>query len=917
MPLGGDPIDDLLRVVRVHIDALGESLEDALRIVPEEAREAVRARYEEEVAQPIRRTHLLSGSGGPRAWFKDWRPSEGYYWRRQRQYLLDELGRSESELDLLDDASDKVLSHLEDPLPSGPAQFRVVGLVLGYVQSGKTANYSALIAKAADLGYKFVIVLSGLHNQLRQQTQRRLARELGLEPGPPGVGLPEHGRRWVTLTKSEYHGDFRPGTLDPNVLQGNERVLAVVKKNATVLRRLVRWMSDRVPQDLPVLIVDDEADQASVNTGGNRRPLTLEDVTTLTDLTEDDIGDVTPEEELDPSVINGLIRDLVSKIQRVALVGYTATPFANVFIDPDAYDRLVEHDLYPRDFILSLYGNPTYFGTERLFGRDELDEDDNPVDGLDVIEIIPESDASLLLPPRGATTAWSPEMCDSLRTAIVDFILATAARVHRLGRDGISSMLIHTSHRIWVQDRMGDLLREELRLMRREWRYGSNLKPVMRQRWRSDFRPLIASIDIARDATFEMLEGHIDRLFDDDFRDGRGVIVLNSNSPDILDYEADPTQKLILIGGNRLSRGLTLENLLVSYYVREAQTYDTLLQMGRWFGHREGYVDLTRIWTTQELARRFRHLALVEEEVRNSVAIYERERLNPLNFGVRIRSHPAMLITAANKLGTAQRVLQSYAGERLQTTRFRLSQRDWLESNLLTVRSFLSGLGPPTAGEALRPAWTDISWEQVVELLRDYQTAQDAVSIDAGTVRRYIERQARRHGELTRWLVSIRSLSEIDAYLGTEDLSIQDVNEVACISRSRLIIDPDSIGALVSPPRATGPLNQGDEEFGLSDEQIERARDRYSSGMQGFPTLGHALRAERDPDEGLLLVYPISRFSQPRKNSPRRAALFAHPEDACTVIGLAFVFPPSTTHATVEYYVGAPSIGQQDEYDEG
>ncbi len=177
---------------------------------------------------------------------------------------------------------------------------------MGYVESGKTANFCALIAKAADVGYKLVIVLSGIHNSLRLQTQHRADRALGLDPS--GVPEPEAGRRWIGLTTADLYGDFRPGTIDANVLQGNEHVLMVVKKNATVLRRLTRWMEHRAPTSLPVLIIDDEADQASINTGGNRPSLDEE-----TDLGPEDVDDLEAEDELDPSVINRLVRTLVRK----------------------------------------------------------------------------------------------------------------------------------------------------------------------------------------------------------------------------------------------------------------------------------------------------------------------------------------------------------------------------------------------------------------------------------------------------------------------------------------------------------------------------------------------------------------------------------------------------------------------------
>jgi hypothetical protein len=229
--LAGDAtVGGHLRVIRTMMDALGKSFEDALAaVVPAEMQDEVRERYQQEAVQVIQRVRGVSADGGPKPWFEDWDPSNGYYWVRQRQYLLDHVGRTEKALDALDDDSDRVLSHLEDPRHDGPETFNTRGLVIGYVQSGKTENFSALIAKAADLGYKVVIVLSGMHNSLRQQTQRRLDRELGLVAGV-GVGLPEPGKRWLSQTTADLLGDFDPGTTDPNVLQGNEQVIFVVKK---------------------------------------------------------------------------------------------------------------------------------------------------------------------------------------------------------------------------------------------------------------------------------------------------------------------------------------------------------------------------------------------------------------------------------------------------------------------------------------------------------------------------------------------------------------------------------------------------------------------------------------------------------------------------------------------------------------
>jgi hypothetical protein len=885
MTAGSEQIENYLRVLRVHMDALNQSVEDALANIPAEHREAVRARFEEEVAQPIRLAGVLSGTGGPREWFEHWDPSTGYYWRRLRTYLLDRVGRTNAEVESLDDSTDRVLSHLDDPRPGGPAEFQTRGLVLGHVQSGKTANYSALIAKAADLGYKLVIVLSGIDNGLRQQTQRRLNRELGLRRNE-GVGEPEPGMRWIALTTAELGGDFQPGTVGHNVLQGNEHVLAVIKKNATVLRRFIEWIGEGVPAALPVLVVDDEADQASINTGGNR-PMR-------------DEGDP-PQEEIEPSVINGLIRQLLQSFRRVAYVAYTATPFANILINHEAIDREVWEDLYPKHFIVNLPRLPGYVGAERLFGRDPLPGDEPAgIDGLDVVRTVSEVDRAAVVPGAGQADVFQPEMCESLRAAFLDFILAVAARAQRTGADHPASMLIHTSHRTLIQNRMGDLAREHVTVLRQQWRYDrGSIRPDLERRWETDFRRVIASVDVTRDVPFAAIEENIDRLFRDPLR----VTVLNSASTDVLDYEAEPNLKAILIGGNRLSRGLTLEGLVVSYYVRNAGTFDTLLQMGRWFGYRESYVDLTRLWTTADLQERFSSVALAEEELRREAERYQHEHLTPVDFGLKIRAHPAMLVTATNKMGAARQISQSYAGHMLQTITFRLDDREWLEANLNAARAFLGKLGRPSTVQDNRYIWDRASAGDVDEFLADYAIDPRSTFMDGRAIRQYISKQ-NEQDELIRWKVAVISQGSAT---DKENLNIARIPEINTISRTRERINPRSIKALVNPATAGGRPGAGDEEIGLNEAQIDRARLNTRTGV--FDTLGKALRAERDPQEGLLLLYPISRFSTPRGNSDVRMALFENPErDGCTVIGIALVFPASDSAATIDYIVG--SVGE-------
>lgn len=918
MPSDGERralIEKRLRGVRAAMEDFDQDLETAMANVENDIRDEVRSRWERDRDIVIRRVNVLTGAGGGRrSWFDDYDPAEGYYWPRLRSWLLAHKGRSEAVVESLDDASDNVLAYLEDPGLSGPKQFRVQGLVLGRVQSGKTANFTAVIAKAADAGYRFVIVLSGIHNSLREQTQQRLTEELGLKDkaqlNKPGVGQPEATKRWVTITDNTFNGDFLPGTSDVNVLQGNETVIAVVKKNATVLRRLNQWLVGRPPgAHLPVLVIDDEADQASINTGGNRPGRIPDDadadLNDLVDLSEQDTeGDLL--EELNPSVINGLIRSMLSGFEKVSYVAYTATPFANVLIDPEALDQQAGNDLYPRDFLMSLPTPSAYVGASRLFGRDPVGDETEPYEGLDVIRIVPDAEVPYLTPQ--GRQPWEATVTATLRTALIDYILATAAKVERLG-NGISTMLIHTTHRKLPQIELGEVVRDEMRTLRQGWRYGDeDDRREFVDRWTQEHRPIISSLDVTLDREFSAIEEQIGQLM----KDRVDIVVLNSDTDDRLGYDTDPYRKVIVIGGNRLSRGLTLEDLVVSYYVRASANYDTLLQMGRWFGYREPFVDLTRVWTTQTLFSNFRHLALVEEDLREQIAVQEHLGVTPLELAPLILAHPEMAVTAANKMGAGRAIHVSYAGQLVQSVRFKLDDPDWLDYNLELTRSLTAALGPLSPVDPSRPDerphWRHVNWAVVADYLDQFQSPAEATSFHSKELAEYIQRQASEHRELGQWWVSIRERQSFDMGLGVIDLG-GSVAEVNAISRSRLVSDRDSVGVLTNPVRPQGSRRTGDEQLGLTDDQIDRAREEYNADL--FHRYGTALRHQRTPDEGLLCIYPISPRSDPgnddrKKNSSNRTKLFEDPNRARAVIGLAVVFPPSASAAT-RTRVGGPA----------
>ncbi|MFJ5713727.1 Z1 domain-containing protein [Neobacillus sp. NPDC093127] len=870
-------IENFCRIARTLMDALGLSIEEAIcnPAIPQEYRDIVLEALEREKFI-IRDPSLIEDENREHdIWLPNVDRNNWYYWPRLRKYLIDHKGWPIETVRSIDDATDRILGAMEDPSKSS---FDTRGLVVGYVQSGKTANYTGLIAKAADTGYRLIIVLTGMHNTLRYQTQVRLDKELvgKLNGESVGVGIPISEKEWYTLTKADpKQGDFEPGNTGTAVLSYSKPVLIVTKKNGPVLRKLIDWLSqtqEHTRKNIPCLIIDDEADQASVNTGGNRPP-------------EDDWDIVDVDNQDPPSTINGLIRQLRDLFIKKAYVAYTATPFANVLIDYEARDVQAGEDLYPKSFILALPRPNGYFGAREIFGT--IDEE---YSGIDVIRRVPITDIPFLVPERRSEVeTFEPRIPESLKRALKDFILAGAARYARGQDNEPMAMLVHTSYRTLIQVKMARLLKNNFGSLRDEWRYfRDDLKTDLQKIWETEFRPVTRSVNVEFDMPFNKIEDHIGTFLEQvTFKE------LHGDSSDEIDYERDPNQKIIVIGGNRLSRGLTLEGLLVSYYVRPTPYYDTLMQMGRWFGYRNGYADVTRIYTTKVLSDWFRDLATVEEELHGEIAKYVYEGVTPTEVGVRIRQHPAMLVTSPLKMQRTHIVNISLANQTLQSITFPLSDYDWLRRNIEVTIGFLSVLGPPTKthGES-KPIWSNVDSKDILEYLSEYRTDPDATKVRADKLVDYITRQ-NENGELTNWVVAVIGRGRFDDELGKLDFGISGFGEINLINRSK-IINTNSLKAIASAD---------DQKLGLNEEQISYAEElKEQENMK----IAEALRYARDPRQGLLLIYPISKYSTVRSDDgddrdPTRERLFSDPDSAEHVIGIAVVFPHSDNAATVEY----------------
>lgn len=843
--------------------------------IPPEYQQRIRERLEQEENIILEPPRMLVASADRGEWLHQLDRSTWYYWPTLRQFLLGTRNWSTPSVRSLDEATDRILGQLSPP---SAEQFDIRGLVVGYVQSGKTANYTALIAKAADVGYRLVIVLSGIDNGLRRQTQIRLNKELVGYPNNPAdaVPLPPVGSRWLQFTNEEIGGDFRPGFANHAALQGTQPVLLVIKKNGSVLRRLHEFIDD-APEDvrrtLPVLVIDDEADQASVDTRGTYQ-------------SEDEA--LSDEDYEAPSVINGRIRDLLRKFQRKAYVAYTATPFANVLIPHDTFDPQVENDLYPKDFIVDLPKPTGYFGAEELFGRFDVDMAES-IGGLDVIRNFQERELDDLenhriLPP-------------SLETAMLDFVLAGAARAQRSNDDFPATMLLHGSHLVVKQMEMEQLVNQKFSELRDEWRYQRNhgILRRLRERWERGFRPVIRENHPERDVPFSQIQSHIGPFFE-----SIQVRVINSRTGDILNYEQEPNIKAIAIGGNRLSRGLTLGGLLTSYFFRSTIMYDTLMQMGRWFGFREGYEDLTRIYMTPELSSWFSDLAMVEYELRQDISMYEARNVTPMELGTRIVRHPAMLVTSRLKQRYARTIVleQSYSGRVQQTIRFPFEQIDDLSSlldeNLQATRTFLSGLGDPVWDDQ-GPVWQNIGRDLVIDYLQRYRSYREAKNIYMPFIVDYIQRQ-NEFGELINWTVAIRGRETAEPTLHEIDLGIGQL--IPMISRTRLSGDSNSLGVITNP---------GDEAIALTQEQVNRVGELQQTLNVAANV---AARGVRPPTEGLLLIYPVSRFSgheRPPRQSRRPMYDDPHDPRCSDAICLALSFPQTEHDEGIrgEYVIGS------------
>ena len=820
-------LDSAIEGVRQGLDTLFPGQSGVLSAEFEEAREILERQFER-----IEILHNHSVLQSRPQWYFGPKPSD-LHWPAVREFLLNAKGWPENDVRGIDEASNEVVSLMGNPTEE---QFSYRGLVVGHVQSGKTANMTAVAAKALDAGYNTVIVLAGLTNKLRYQTQLRLVHDL----------VNRNKLNWQVHTPDEMDRDFRAPPHRGFLSHVDMAQLAVIKKNVSPLRELRTAVEQTLPavrRQLRMLVIDDECDQASINSARG---------------------------ELDMTAINHRIRELLSLLPAVTYVGYTATPFANVLINPYPVEGQELDDLYPRHFITALPRADSYFGTEKLFGATPSDPDDIQPDeeGLDMIRDVPGEEETLLQPrSRQERFAFQPSMAKSLESAILYFLASCAARHARGDTATHMTMLVHTSAYVIAHERVAALIHGWVDVNREKIvDPESVLGQRIREVWIDERARLPENITdapaVSVNQIFTYLETVLERI---------EFPVENGASDDRIDYTGGP-KTYIVVGGSILARGLTLEGLTVSYFLRATNQYDTLLQMGRWFGYRPRYEDLPRIWMPEQLRLSFRALATIEQEIRDEIEQYRRQKLTPMDIAVRIRAIPGMAITGANRMRAAQTCAVSYWGTHRQTFRFNHREEELLWCNWTAAAELISradalGLRDTNAEAEGRKLWRGVPRSSIQRFFEAYSVHATHADLAPDMLIAFL---AQNDSRLSTWNVGI-----VEA--GRGPASAEPLGAAATVR-------------MVNRARLKGSNSYADIKALMSKRDLLfdcREDDPKGTGWDDLK----AARIGAIGEVPLLLLYPIDRASRPMRESKVRATLNA----AFDVVGYGIVFPGSVT----------------------
>jgi len=756
-------------------------------------------------------TALLDDYDHDRNWYsKDKSNIEEYYWKRYKGFLT-KKGWNTEILEKLDhDTLDKLMNYLGDP--KSTEHFSRKGLVMGDVQSGKTSNYIGLICKAADAGYKVIILLTGTLESLRRQTQIRV--EEGF------IGYDVENKKWVGVGLNQEDtvipgsgtsrvNDFT-GTAGDNtylhIKSDRVPIIFVTKKNARVLKR-IRESLDKINIKPPtkmidssLLIIDDEADNASVNTNKS---------------------------EEDPTQINAEIRKLLLLFTKTNYVGFTATPFANIFIDPNSENEMLKDDLFPKDFIFSLSAPSHYHGPEKIF----LNDADN------TIRVIKEDTTTF---PLSHKKEWCGNtLFESLKDSISIFLLTNAIRDLREGdlSNSHRSMLINVSRFIKVQEHFEFLIKNYFENIVRTVKYSQNLP--FHEYSKNEIICRLFNLFKSEFSTEYSWENVFYALYDS-IKDIQIYKFPFTKKGMQLDYEKheDTGFRVIVIGGLALSRGLTLEGLTVSYLYRNTATFDVLMQMGRWFGYRNKpveYGDLCRVWMLKKTRDYFKEITTSIRELKDDFNRLVQDKKTPREFGIRVRNESEELgITSRNKMRNSRKVL--YTSDlygKLFETPFLANDVKSAKQNDSIVLKLLSNYDFTQNGSSYFSK--NIEKKVIVDFLKDF-------SIHEANRINYFEKD-----KIINFIKNFKFTHfDITIVGGNGDKIRINHFEIQKISRVFDTLNSDVIRINRSHYRLGAP---GDTQHGLTDSVIKGIKN------QGKVSASNFLIESRNP---LLLIYPIT-----------------------------------------------------------
>ncbi len=844
---------------------------------------------------------ILEGRDARIPWLKEFkaeRQSEWLFWTRYKRYLAEQKHFAPEVISQLDDLTDRILDKLFNP-QRDDVIINKKGLVVGQVQSGKTANYTGLICKAADAGFNLIIILAGIHNNLRSQTQTRIDEGfLGFDTQNTraydmnrtiriGVGLIPGFDNAIanSYTTSTERGDFTKQAANTAGFNFNnpQPIILVIKKNVSVLKRLYSWLKSQSTHDIiankSLLLIDDEADNASINTSQD--------------------GD-------DPTAINKNICKIIKLFNRSAYVGYTATPFANIFIPLD------KDDLFPKDFIINLPAPDNYIGPEKVFGTSA-----NPDGNEDLLPIVfPVTDSDTFVPAGHKRDDPKPTIDDipeSLKTAIKCFIITCAIRIARGQENKHNSMLIHVSRFQAWQNHLKIIIDRLFKYYKNEIEAND---PTIMEEFRQIFEEDTPNYRSYCSITREIMNSPVLSRVDNRMRlhtwneikpllyravQKIEVKSINGTSGDSLTYYENEKNgiSVIAIGGDKLSRGLTLEGLSVSYFLRASKMYDTLMQMGRWFGYRPGYVDLCRLFTSNELNEWYRHITLASDELREEFRYLAESGGTPENYALKVRTHPGQLqITSISKMRHTRNIQVSWAGRLVET--YQLLQNSIAKRNNLAVTdSLLSELGTPDRIKS-DYLWTGVSSDIICDYLSRFQLPESLTKVNLDLICDYI-RELNEVGELISWNIALMS-KNVDKNTCVHTFS--NGVQVGCFIRRQAEDAQNSKTYYIRKNHIVG--NPTDEFIDLPanmlSDALDETRDRkFKAGEEwkhDYPSPQLVRQEFRSKQTPLLMIYPLNpAFS----NVSGLTDTTTDTKNDEPFIGFAIAFPHSDTNKAVSY----------------